>query len=48
MSKLSNILTMLQLLQSGRKYNINELSKEKEKRFIQSRVFPISKKIVQI
>ena len=30
MSKLSNVLTMLQLLQSGRKYNINELSKELE------------------
>lgn len=30
MSKISNVLTMLQLLQSGRKYNINELSKELE------------------
>ena len=26
MSKISNVLTMLQLLQSGRKYSINELS----------------------
>ena len=30
MSKISNVLTMLQLLQSGRKYSINELSKELE------------------
>lgn len=26
MSKISNVLTMLQLLQSGRKYSINELA----------------------
>ena len=30
MSKISNVLTMLQLLQSGRKYSINELSNELE------------------
>ena len=30
MSKISNVLTMLQLLQSGRKYSINELAKELE------------------
>ena len=30
MSKISNVLTMLQLLQSGRKYSISELSKELE------------------
>ena len=30
MSKISNVLTMIQLLQSGRKYSINELSKELE------------------
>ena len=30
MSKISNVLTMLQLLQSGRKYSINELSTELE------------------
>ena len=27
MSKLSNVITMLQLLQSGRKYSVSELSK---------------------
>ena len=30
MSKISNVLTMLQLLQSGRKYSINELSNKLE------------------
>ena len=30
MSKISNVLTMLQLLQSGRKYSISELSNELE------------------
>ena len=30
MSKISNVLTMLQLLQFGRKYSINELSTELE------------------
>ena len=30
MSKISNVLTMLQLLQSGRKYNINELANKLE------------------
>ena len=30
MSKISNVLTMLQLLQSGKKYSINELSNELE------------------
>lgn len=30
MSKISNVITMLELLQSGRKYNINELSKKLE------------------
>ena len=29
-SKISNVLTMLQLLQSGRKYSISELSNELE------------------
>ena len=30
MSKISNVLTMLQLLQSGKKYSISELSNELE------------------
>ena len=30
MSKISNVLTMLQLLQSGRKYSISELANELE------------------
>ena len=30
MSKVSNVITMLELLQSGRKYSINELSNELE------------------
>ena len=30
MSKISNVLTMIQLLQSGRKYSINELSNKLE------------------
>lgn len=30
MSKVSNVITMLELLQSGRKYSINELSNKLE------------------
>ena len=30
MSKVSNVITMLELLQNGKKYSINELSKELE------------------
>lgn len=30
MSKISNVITMLELLQSGRKYSINELSNKLE------------------
>ena len=39
MSKISNVLTMLQLLQSGRKYSISELSNKLEVTYRMIRVY---------